>query len=161
MKYAYLVALGLSIAIVVNVTSFVHTHQFSYQSPVTFNQFVSVQEKKAPVLAVQIVEAAPVEPDPLNPIERYACNTFGKDCKIALAIMQAESHEDPNAINKNTNGTYDIGIMQINSVHFAQCSLSQLSDPKGNIDCAYKIYQRQGFSPWSSYTSGAYKKFIH
>nr|WP_156789204.1 MULTISPECIES: lytic transglycosylase domain-containing protein [unclassified Burkholderia] len=36
---------------------------------------------------------------------------------ILRAIAWQESHNRPDALNKNTNGTTDYGIMQINSVH--------------------------------------------
>jgi soluble lytic murein transglycosylase-like protein len=34
---------------------------------------------------------------------------------ILRAITKVESNFNPRALNKNQNGTYDIGIMQINS----------------------------------------------
>nr|WP_309578237.1 type III secretion system invasion protein IagB [Scandinavium hiltneri] len=36
---------------------------------------------------------------------------------LLLAIAQVESGMNPNAINKNNDGTHDIGLMQINSIH--------------------------------------------
>ena len=36
-----------------------------------------------------------------------------------------------------------------------------LLDCKANIDFAYHLYQEQGsFTPWSTYTSGAYRRFL-
>ena len=37
--------------------------------------------------------------------------------ELLIAIAQTESGFDPWATNKNTNGTFDIGLMQINTVH--------------------------------------------
>jgi soluble lytic murein transglycosylase-like protein len=42
------------------------------------------------------------------------------DPKILYSIAKIESKLNPNAINRNTNGTVDIGIMQINSVHMKE-----------------------------------------
>jgi hypothetical protein len=39
---------------------------------------------------------------------------------ILRAIIQVESSFNPNALNKNNNGTVDIGIAQINSMHFKE-----------------------------------------
>jgi soluble lytic murein transglycosylase-like protein len=40
------------------------------------------------------------------------------DADLLRAIAYFESRMNPNAINKNKNGTVDVGLMQINSVHF-------------------------------------------
>ena len=42
--------------------------------------------------------------------ERYNINPY-----LLYTIAKVESNLNPNAINKNKNGTYDIGLMQINS----------------------------------------------
>jgi soluble lytic murein transglycosylase-like protein len=39
------------------------------------------------------------------------------DPKILYSIAKIESNLNPNAINRNLNGSVDMGIMQINSVH--------------------------------------------
>ncbi|WP_258966300.1 type III secretion system invasion protein IagB [Scandinavium tedordense] len=36
---------------------------------------------------------------------------------LLLAIAQVESGMNPEAVSKNNDGTYDIGLMQINSIH--------------------------------------------
>ena len=41
---------------------------------------------------------------------RYSISRY-----LLLAIAQRESRLNPNIINKNVNGSYDIGLMQINS----------------------------------------------
>jgi hypothetical protein len=40
---------------------------------------------------------------------------YGINPQILRAIAKVESNFNPAAVNKNTNGTYDIGLMQINS----------------------------------------------
>src|SRR6266702_6194135 len=39
---------------------------------------------------------------------------------ILRAIAWQESHNQPDAMNKNANGSTDYGLMQINSVHLGQ-----------------------------------------
>jgi len=46
-----------------------------------------------------------------------ASQRFGVDSKLLASIAKIESNNNLNAVNLNTNGTLDIGIMQINSVH--------------------------------------------
>lgn len=41
---------------------------------------------------------------------------------VVRAIIQVESNFNPNALNKNNNGTVDVGIAQINSMHFKELS---------------------------------------
>ena len=60
------------------------------------------------------------------------------DPKILYSIAKIESKFNPNAINRNTNGTVDIGIMQINSVHMKELNKlgfrqEHLFNPKINI----------------------------
>lgn len=42
------------------------------------------------------------------------------DPKILYCIAKKESKFNPNAINRNSNGSIDIGVMQINSVHLKE-----------------------------------------
>lgn len=42
---------------------------------------------------------------------------YGIDPLLLVAIATVESRLESRAINKNKNGTYDIGLMQVNSVH--------------------------------------------
>lgn len=54
---------------------------------------------------------------------------------LLWAVADTESAHNPHAINRNTNGTYDIGVMQINSIHFKRFKLmpEDLYDPRINI----------------------------
>ena len=54
---------------------------------------------------------------------------------------------DPYAINWNSNGTHDVGIFMINSVH--GYSDEEMFDVDKNISAAYLIYQRDGWSAWA------------
>jgi cell wall-associated NlpC family hydrolase len=87
----------------------------------------------------------------------------GSELPTALAIIKAESGGNPNAINTaNRNGTTDTGLFQINSVHSNWTKGMNLYDPLQNAKAAYKIYTDAGksWSPWSTYNSGAYVKYL-
>lgn len=61
---------------------------------------------------------------------------YGINPVILRAIAQVESNYNPRAINWNSNGTYDFGIMQINSSwYFSQGKewWNSLGDPCSNI----------------------------
>lgn len=49
-----------------------------------------------------------------------AGNRYGVSPSLLYAIAKTESHLNPTAINRNRNGSYDIGLMQINSIWFPQ-----------------------------------------
>jgi len=41
---------------------------------------------------------------------------YGINPLVLRSIAKVESNTNPSAINKNTNGTYDVGLMQINTI---------------------------------------------
>lgn len=68
----------------------------------------------------------------------------------AIRIAKAESGLRTDAINKNSNGTFDIGIFQINDVHSKRISRTDRFDYEKNIKFAYKLRTEQGnWNAWS------------
>ena len=125
-----------------------------FKEPMTLTRRSTI----SPIVKVVKILEYPEEID--TPIEKYICDKFGVyDCKNALAIFKAESGLREDAININTNGTIDVGIAQINSIHFKRkgCSLKELVDQYKNVDCAYSIYKEQGFTPWVAFLNGNFK----
>lgn len=93
-----------------------------------------------------------------NEISREIMNAFGHEWKIALAIAKAESSLNPQAVNRNSNGTRDIGIFQINDLH--GWSAEERYDWKNNIAIAKEIRDRCGWSAWSVYNNQQYRRFL-
>ena len=62
----------------------------------------------------------------------------------------------------NSDGTLDWGYFQINTVHLKRpgLNLRDLLYCKANIDFAYRLYLERGFTAWSTYNNGAYRKFL-
>lgn len=79
-----------------------------------------------------------------------------------VAIAGAESGYRNDAVNdKNRNGSIDRGFMQINSIHAGNSWYpTDFNDPVQVAKAAKAIYDQQGLSAWSVYTSGAYKSFL-
>lgn len=79
----------------------------------------------------------------------YIWEKFGYEAESAFAILSCENGKlDPYAINiYNSDGSIDVGIFQINSIH--GYSVEYLQDWKNNIDMAYGIFERDGWSAWS------------
>lgn len=67
---------------------------------------------------------------------------YGINPQILRAIAKVESNFNPRAINWNTNGTYDFGVMQINSSWgyvLGKEWWSTLGDPCANITAGARI----------------------
>jgi hypothetical protein len=100
----------------------------------------------------------------LTAYQQYACKEFGAACRVALAIQRAENPQGKCEIyHYNNDGTLDWGYFQINTVHLKRpgLNLRDLLDCKANIDFAYRLYSETGgFTPWSTYKSGAYLRYL-
>ncbi len=80
-----------------------------------------------------------------------------------IGIAHAESGANPSAVNNyNTNGTKDYGLFQINSVHSSLLQKYNWQNAQQNADMAYQVYHAAGnsWTPWSTYNSGSYRKFV-
>ena len=69
--------------------------------------------------------------------------------------MNHESGGNENAANENSNGSFDIGLWQINSMNWDSCSGGKAPcDPNTNLECAIKVYQWGGntWKLWSTCT---------
>lgn len=110
------------------------------------------KKKVVPAVITNCEQALPL-------LARY----FGDDIRIAKAVMQAESGCRSQADNSGTNfdGTNDVGLMQINSVHcphLIRCE--DRTNPEKNLKAARQIYNGSGWSAWSAYNSGSYLRFL-
>jgi hypothetical protein len=84
------------------------------------------------------------------------------DPRVAAAIAMAESSGNPQAFNP-VGRDHSLGLWQINQLaHKGQFgSDEQLKDPVTNAQAMAALFNRRGnFNDWSTYTSGAYRKFL-
>ncbi len=67
-----------------------------------------------------------------------------------VCLARWESSFNPNALNKNEDGTQDTGLFQINDVWLSTCKTNRnkLLDPAENTRCAYKVWHEQGMPAW-------------
>lgn len=92
-----------------------------------------------------------------------AAGFTGNDLATAVAIALAESGGDPKALgDTNVTPGGSLGLWQINLQYHPQyqANPSALYDPQTNANAAYQIFQKQGFSAWSTYNSDAYLNFL-
>lgn len=85
----------------------------------------------------------------------------GGPAKVAAtmaAVALAESGGNPSAQHRNTDGSVDRGLWQINSSHGYPAAKS--FNPTDNAHQAVAVYRSQGLGAWSTYSSGAYRQFM-
>lgn len=89
----------------------------------------------------------------------YIQKYFGKDAQVAEKVFTCESGLNPQSLNtKNSNGSVDRGIPQINSVHAKEFERMYgisyaigAHDTDLSIRYAKYLFDHQGFSPWVCY----------
>jgi Lysozyme like domain len=85
---------------------------------------------------------------------------FGADSSTAAAIALAESGGKRTAVGDLALGR-SIGLWQINLRAHPEYSEQELYDAQTNANAAYQIYSSAGgFSPWTTFRSGAYQNFV-
>lgn len=79
-----------------------------------------------------------------------------------VAIAQAESGLATDARNVNNDGSIDRGVLQINNKWHPEVSDAQAYAPQSAFQAGYRISSRgTDFTPWTTYTTGAYKQFLN
>lgn len=122
--------------------------------------YESVMESNTVVFEnVSIVEVAEAKTEVNEKtIEEKIAETFPENPAVMIAVAKAESGLNPLAAHINTNGTRDIGLMQVNSVH-GHDDL-EMFDVDKNLKAARAVYDKQGITAWSTFNSGAYLKHL-
>jgi hypothetical protein len=154
----------IGVAIVYLAVQIHSQYAFNVQSPIRLRfqwpLVIALRDR-----AHEAVQAQSDQHDsPLTAYQQYACAKFGSACRLALAIQRAENPQGKCEIyHHNTDGTLDWGYFQINTVHLKRpgLNLRDLLDCKANINFAYQLYiEEHGFTAWSTYNSGAYRKYL-
>jgi len=86
-------------------------------------------------------------------ISTWCAKYSGWDQNNCQCIMKAESGGNANAAGENTDGSYDVGLWQINDYNWNSCSGGKAPcDPSTNLNCAKKVYAWGGntWKLWST-----------
>lgn len=80
----------------------------------------------------------------------------------AVAVALAESGGRTDANHRNSNGTMDYGLWQINSIHGSILASGDKFNPADNARMAYQIWKDAGgkWRPWYTFTSGRYRAYV-
>jgi|SoiMethySBSTD1v2_1073268.scaffolds.fasta_scaffold13508_13 hypothetical protein len=79
--------------------------------------------------------------------------------QTATAVALAESGGETTATNRNSNGSTDYGLWQINTIHGQLLNQGDKFNPLDNAKMALTVYARAGnkWTPWTVYKTGAYQ----
>ena len=80
---------------------------------------------------------------------------------VGIGVAMAESGGDPTIRGgPNSNGTYDYGLFQINSIH--NPTAQDWADPVVNARMALKVYRDAGnkWVPWTTYKNRSHQKYM-
>lgn len=116
----------------------------AFVSPLSNIRMIEVEKP------VEVIVAVPVDCETEKcEIMAYIVEVFGDDADDAITLLNKCENSDlnPNAVNYNNNGTTDTGVFQINSIH--GYSQEYLFDWHNNVDVAYQIFIRSGWSAWA------------
>lgn len=138
-----------------------NTETWSFPISISFNKIRTVTPREPQEVLSPLAEEVVTEiPSDLSDTEQIILDVFGeRDFAVARAIAKSESGLNPEAWNANTNGTLDIGLFQINSIHWDKCGgMANLLDPLENAKCAKMIKDDSGWYPWVVYQIGSFKE---
>lgn len=88
-----------------------------------------------------------------------AAHKYSIDVRLMRAIASVETNMGASSLlRRNKNGTYDLGLYQINSVNWPLCKHLDLISAQGNAECAALILARhkhasKGATYWTAYHS--------
>ena len=123
---------------------------------------ISVKWDNGPIVIEQRAEAKfeAIQDVPVKEItiEEKIAKAFPENPAVMIAVAKAESNLNPLATNRNTNGSRDIGLFMINSVHGYDDL--EMFDVDKNLAAAKKIYDKQGITAWAVVNNGSYLKYV-
>ena len=119
---------------------------------VTVDQPVKVQVSPTPTPQLKVVELImpTATPTPTDKEEIIAeiVRVFGEEAPNAFNVLYCENRGlNPEAVNWNSNGSWDAGIFQVNQIH--GYTMDQMKDYKQNIRAAKKIFDGRGWTAWA------------
>lgn len=90
-----------------------------------------------------------------------AAGFTGSDIVTGVMVGLAESSGRTDATNRNTNGSTDYGVWQINSIHRDALAMGNWADLGTNAKMAKLVFDQAGhrWTPWVTFNTGSYRKF--
>lgn len=114
--------------------------------------------------------ATPVALGPCEVVAREIAKYSDWDHATMTAIAKSENHDcDPLRHNETSTedhksciGSY--GALQVGCVHYLDYGYALTEENKNdlalNIKLAHKVWQKQGYTAWTEYKNGGYRRFL-
>lgn len=90
----------------------------------------------------------------------YQAGFTGSDLTMAIAVAYAESSGNTNATHRNSNGSTDYGLWQINTANSGALQLGNWADGATNAKMARMVWNQQGWAAWVTHDTGAYRLYM-
>lgn len=86
----------------------------------------------------------------------YWCSKYTWNQACCKCIIMKESSGNKNAMNYNTDSSFDAGLWQINSFNWPYCGITEdnASSLQKNLDCAIQVY-KWGSNTWKFWTTAS------
>ena len=85
-------------------------------------------------------------------------NWYGEDSAVQMClVLRYESDYRLTVVGKNSNGSFDVGLFQINTGYHcpkvgearnSDGCIAKLKERDANVQAARQIYEASGWSPW-------------
>lgn len=156
----------LTLALSLNLVTPPEVREGGITAPEPVEAVEKVKAVKVAPKAEKAVETVKKAPEPVvAPVRSGNCalvNEYNWPTDVAYGVCMAESGGNSNAINWGDNhgqcsGSY--GLMQVGCLHYPQ-NPSRLLDAEFNMEIAYRLWKSSGFSPWTTYTSQKYLRYL-
>jgi len=139
--------------LVKSVASMLFTASFTVTPVVAQDPLVPVNEYPVTIVATTTSKQVAVVRKPAvheGDCAKYASliNEYDWATSTALEVCKHESRGDPKAVGDGDTEHVSCGLMQIRTLP-GRPSCEELSDPKINLEYAYKLWKREGWRPWS------------
>lgn len=100
------------------------------------------------IAEVKVARADEIKEIPMRLWVLNAFNEAGLDVNKADRIIECESHYNENAINFNSNKSFDAGIFQLNSVHKDITLKDKIDYKTATAYVIKKVKRDKGWSAW-------------
>eukprot|EP00826_Nyctotherus_ovalis_P050324 TRINITY_DN6154_c0_g1_i11.p1 TRINITY_DN6154_c0_g1~~TRINITY_DN6154_c0_g1_i11.p1 ORF type:complete len:153 (+),score=17.50 TRINITY_DN6154_c0_g1_i11:143-601(+) len=81
------------------------------------------------------------------------CRRYSWNFKCCVCVVRTQSSGNASAQHFNHNGSFDVGLFQINEINWASCNDGRPPcDINSNLNCAITIYKRahNRWNPWAA-----------